>query len=153
MCIRNVDVPEEKAGYGYKIVEKLYTDDNGNQVYGPEWPSFHISHLPGEGAGTKAKYNGYNEYGEVKFVIFTSLEYRLMETARPEKPNITVAQNGDRYVAGIHLYKRQPYNGNREMAVLRCHYNHAIATDGEVIVAMEITPIEEVFWSPSRTDF
>ena len=131
MCLEYVDEPKEQAGYAYKYVKQ--TDDPN--VFLPEWEFFQVG-----SCGTRGGYNS----------IPNKAVYSLLKTyVVPNGSGFTAAYLGpyERYEVGVHLYKKVPSYARRPnggWALIRCHYNKAIAEDDEVVVAGEVTPIEVV---------
>ena len=138
MCLEFVREPEEKAGYGYKFVRQTpYLS-----AFLPEWERFNVG-----GAGT---------HGDYEDLIPNRAFYGLFNTFTiPYNTPFTRSfRTEEKYLAGVHLYKKIPswarcrYHDG--MAVIRCHYNKAIAEDDNVVVAREVTPVAVVARGPGQ---
>lgn len=134
MCLRGkVTIPESKAGYGYKVVRTIVAQGGWKPLYS----FFKLGSSFNDGGGCFEP----TSYAVTRPIV----TYSLFRTTVPDRPRMTVALNGESYLAGIHLYKtlelaRLELCGSfRE--IIRCHYNKAIAEDEEVVVAMEVTPV------------
>lgn len=130
MCLRYASevAPENEAGYGYKIVKIV-----SNTEFLPQYP-----HFLNNGRGG-CRFRSPN-------TTKVNLKYRLLETAFPEKQRMALTHDTKTvYFAGIHLYVKLPLDPLAYgCAVIRCHYRKATFTDGETIVAEEVTPIRVI---------
>lgn len=128
MCLEVVRIPEQTDGVGYKVFDGKRQDG----TYTPRWPYFR----PDGRGGVGDAYAGIATKNDA--------EYRLGETYVVNHDRTAIAEeDGKPYRAGVHLYKTKPEWGGGYIAV-RCQYRQAVAEDDHVVVALEVTPLEEV---------
>lgn len=132
MCLVFAGEPTEKEGIGYKFCRKEYI--NGEAIYRPEWRYFDAN---GKG-GLRSRFSGMGD------VIEDNTIYKIGEKYTVDHDREAKDEEGNYYSAGVHLFKEEPDFHLTELVTLRCKYEKAVAEDHETVVAMEITPLEEV---------
>lgn len=132
MCLVFAGEPTEKEGIGYKFCRKEY--QNGEVIYRPKWDYFYTDGRGGVGSSLAREED----------VIEDNTIYKIGEKFVVEHNREAKDSEGNYYPAGVHLYKEEPDFHLTELVTLRCKYEKAVAEDHETVVAMEITPLEEV---------
>jgi hypothetical protein len=115
MCLVFAGEPTEKEGIGYKFCRKEYI--NGEVFYRPSWSEFYA-----DGTG------GCNHGGDYH-------KERIIDN--------TIYKIGEKFVVE-HSRKARDINCLAYHVKLRCKYEKVVAEDHETVVAMEMTPIEEM---------
>lgn len=151
MCISHIrDLePEEMEGIGYKIVR---ISDKEDEFY----PEYNVFCTDGSGGITFLK-KGEKVYNVEKGdYVKTNIVYKLgkKNVVRHNRMATTDDSFRNRYRAGIHLYRDinslygnlQSYFSSvrHDLRVIKCKYKKAITCNSEVIVALEVTPIEVI---------
>jgi hypothetical protein len=135
MCLNVVKKLRGGSGIGYKIVRPSDMDIG---VFFPMYSHF------GPNGG---------EYSSSSTVPGSKIKYRKVHTvyivgrttkAEGLKRLATAALEGEKYPAGIHLFKVIPPNFSNGYKTIKCRYKGAIATDGDVVVASEVTVLKVI---------
>jgi hypothetical protein len=132
MCIETFLPLEEIAGYGYKAVTK--TDD----------PIIFLPYFSGFGCSKPPGYFWYDIMDGRPIV--ESIYYKILRSTIVKNPKMIYTRDQKSlYPAGIHLYKKLYYSeiyANSMISIIKCHYRKVVAHDNNVIVALEVTPVE-----------
>jgi hypothetical protein len=140
MCLVFAGVPTEKEGIGYKFCRKEYILVNfktmkEEAIYHPEWRYFDANGRGGVGSSLAGEED----------VIEDNTIYKIGEKYVVDHNREAKDSEGNYYRAGVHLYKEEPdFHYLTSLVTLRCKYEKAVAEDHGTVVAMEITPLEEV---------
>lgn len=149
MCLMYTDRPLEREGVAYKIVRVK----NEDGIYLPQWKYFYKSEIGGgvdyPSAAAIMTMGGYYP---------NTITWKIGKTNRSLHGKVKQSQYGGKYRAGIHLYKSLK-KAKDEMkwwtsgsvdayTILKCKYKRAVAEDGNVIVALEVTPVLEIPYKP-----